>query len=189
MKCYNIITMSSGSTPIYDLPYPVLSDPVNVSGDIQSLAEQLELVLPTIGLPYHTVEITNNSGVTINKADPVYISGYNSTTGKSRVTKSQAGDISTFPILGLAQTSIGNNSDGVIVISGVFTGVNTSSYTAGDRLYVGSSGGLTSTQPITATTNSGVIGVVAKSDSVSGIIIVGATKGNGTWGSMKAGLS
>jgi len=35
----------------------------------------------------------------------------------------------------------------------------------------------------------GVIGVVAKSHATTGIIIVGATKGNGTWGSLKAGLS
>jgi hypothetical protein len=78
-----------------------------------------------------------------------------------------------------------NTSDGVVVLTGVFNGVDTSSYTAGDRLYVAAGGGLTTTQP---TTGGGVIGVVAKS-AASGTIIVGANKGNGTWGSMKAGLS
>lgn len=173
----------------YDLPFPINSDPVNVASDIQALAEAVDAVLPTIGLPYHTIEITNDSGASINKADPVYISGFNSTSGKPEVTKSQASDLSTFPILGLAQSAIGNGSDGVVVIAGVFTGVNTSSYTAGDRLYVGTSGGITNVQPITATTNSGVIGIVAKSNSTTGIIIVGQIKGNGTWGSMKAGLA
>lgn len=172
----------------YDLPYPVNSDIVNVAGDIQALAEAVDAVLPTIGLPYHTLEITNNSGVTINKADPVYISGFNNTTGKPNVTKSQASTLSTFPVIGLAQSSIGNGSDGVVVISGIFTGVDTSSYTAGNKLYVGSSGGITATQPITETTNSGVIGVVAKAN-VSGVILVGSFKGNGTWGSLKAGLT
>jgi hypothetical protein len=180
--------MASGETPVYDLPYPVLSDPVDVASDIQSLAERLESVLPTIGLPYHTIEVTNNSGVTINKTDPVYISGFDSVSGKPEITKSQASNLATFPILGLAQAAMANSSDGVVVVSGIFTGVNTVSYSVGSRLYVGSSGGLTSTQPITEITNSGVIGIVAKSNA-NGIIIVGAFKGNGTWGSLKAGLA
>ena len=180
--------MASGETTIYHIPYPVNSDPVDVAGDLQALAERIEVILPTIGLPYHTIEVTNDSGVTINKADPVYISSYNSTSGKPEVTKSQASDINTFPVIGLAQSAIGNGSDGVVVISGVFTGVNTSTYTAGDALYVGSSGGLTATQPITETTSSGVVGVVSKAD-VNGVILVGTFRGNGTWGSMKAGLA
>jgi len=135
--------MASGETVVYDLPYPTNSDPVDVAGDIQSLAERIEVILPTIGLPYHTIEVTNNSGVTINKTDPVYISGYDNTTNKPEITKSEANDLTTFPVIGLAQNSIGDGSDGVAVISGVFTGVNTASYSAGDILYVGSSGGLT----------------------------------------------
>ena len=180
--------MASGETAVYDLPYPTNSDPVDVAGDIESLAQRIEVILPTIGLPYHTIEVTNVSGVSITKGDPVYVSGFNSTSGKTEVTKSQANTIGTFPVIGLAQSTISNSTDGVIVISGVFTGVNTSSYSVGARLYVGSTGGLTSTQPITATTNSGVVGIVAKSNA-SGTILIGSFKGNGTWGSMKAGLA
>lgn len=183
MKWYNNKTMAE--TLIYDLPYPTLNDPVNVHGDIQSLAEQIEAVLPTIGLPYHTLEITNNSGSSIDKADPVYITGFDSITGKPEITKCDADDINTFPFVGLAKTAIANSTDGIIVLSGVFTGVDTSSFTAGDVLYIASGGGITKTQP---TSGSGAIGVVAKSN-VNGIIIVGQPKGNGTWGSLKAGLS
>lgn len=177
--------MASGETTIYDIPYPVNTDPVNVAGDIQSLAERIEVILPTIGLPFHTIEVTNNSGVSINKTDPVYISGFNETSGKPEITKSDADDINTFPVIGLAQTAIGDGSDGVAVISGVFTGVNTLGYSNGDTLYVDSGGGLTTTQP---SSGSGVVGVVA-SAGTNGIILVGAFKGNGTWGSMKAGLA
>jgi hypothetical protein len=153
------------------------------------LADRLEIVLPTItGLPYHTIEITNNSGVTINKGDPVYISGFNVTSGKPEVSKTQSSNIATFPIIGLSQSTIGNTSDGVVVISGVFSGINTVSYSVGDMLYVGASGGLTATQPISYTGNSGVVGVVAKSNT-EGIILVGCFRGNGTWGSLKAGLA
>ena len=172
----------------YDIPYPTPSSPVDVASDIQALAERIDVVLPTIGLPYHTIEVTNVSGTSITKGDPVYISGFNNTSGKPQVTKSQANSLSTFPVIGLAQATMSNSTDGVVVISGVFNGVNTSTFTIGSRLYVGATGGLTTTQPITATTNSGVIGIVAKSNA-SGTILVGAFKGNGTWGSMKAGLA
>ena len=175
-------------TPVYDIPYPTNSSPVDVAGDLQAIAERIEVILPTIGLPFHTFECTNDSGVSIAKGDPVYVSSFNSTSGKPEVTKSQASSIATFPVVGLAQSAIGNGSDGVIVISGVFTGIDTSSYTVGNLLYVGSSGGLTATQPISATTNSAVVGVVSKSN-VNGTILVGAFRGNGTWGSMKAGLA
>ena len=180
--------MATGETPLYDIPYPIPSDPVDVAGDIQSLAERLEVVLPTIGLPYHTLDVTNSSGVTINKGDPVYISGFNVTSGKPEVTKSQATNIATFPVIGLAEVAMGTATDGSIIISGIFTGINTSSYSIGSRLYVGGSGGLTTTQPITSTTSSGVVGIVSKVN-VNGIILVGSFKGNGTWGSMKAGLA
>lgn len=170
-------------TTNYDLPYPLSSDSVNVHGDIQDLAEAIDSILPTLGLPYHTLEVSNTSGVTIVKGDPVYIIGHGAT--KPRVAKSNASTSATFPVIGLAQANITNGSDGVVVLTGVFTGVNTSSFTSGNRLYVATGGGLTSTQP---TTGGGVIGVVAKA-ATSGTIIVGANKGNGTWGSMKAGLS
>jgi hypothetical protein len=177
--------MATGATPLYDFPFPVLTDPVNVHEDIQSLAEQIESVLPSIGLPTHTIEVTNNSGASITKGDPVFISGYSSVTSKPQITKSQANNIATFPVVGLAKTNIGNGTDGVVVLSGIFTDVNTSSFTAGAVLYIGSTGGLTSTIP---TSGSGAVGVVAKS-ATAGVILVGSVKGNGTWGSMKAGLA
>lgn len=184
-RCYNIITMATGSTPIYNLPYPTLSDPVNVSGDIQSLAEQIENVIPAISPEYQAIQISNNSGSNIQKGDPVYISGYDSIENKPEVSKSIASDISTFPVIGLAQSAIANGSSGVVITSGIFNDINTSSFSNGARLYVGTSGGLTSTQPASG---SGIVGVVSYS-SITGTIIVGAIKGNGTWGSLKAGLA
>ena len=175
--------MASGETATYDLPYPVASDPVNVHEDIQSLAEAIDTILPTLGLPYHTLEVSNTSGVTISKGDPVYIIGHGAT--KPRVAKSDANTSATFPVIGLAQANITNTSDGVVILTGVFTGINTSSYTAGNKLYVAAGGGLTNTKPASG---GGVIGVVAKS-ATSGTIVVGAAKGNGTWGALKDGLS
>jgi len=170
-------------TTIYDLPYPTNTDPVDVAGDIQSLAEAIDAVLPTIGLPFHTLEIRNVSGVSIAKGDPVYITGYST---KPTVAKSDIATIGTFPVVGLAQSAIGNNSDGIIVISGVFTDINTASYTAGDVLYVASGGGLTKVKPVS---NVVTVGVVAKSNSTTGIILVTSPRSRAaTWGALKEGL-
>ena len=170
-------------TITYDLPYPTSTDPVDVAGDIQSLAEAIDAVLPTIGAPYHTLEVRNVSGVSITKGDPVYISGYST---KPTIAKANASTIGTFPVVGLAQSNIGNSSDGVIVISGVFSNINTNSYTAGDVLYVASGGGLTTTKP---TSNVVTVGIVSKSDATSGIIIVTSPRSRAaTWGALKEGL-
>lgn len=177
--------MSSASTPIYSLPYPVNSDPVAVATDMQALAEQIENVLPSIGLPLHTLQISNNSGENIQKGDPLYISGYDSIESKPEVSRCDADNLNTFPVVGLAQSAIADGSSGVMVISGVFSGINTSAFTSSTILYTASGGGLTDIQPASG---SGAIGVVAHID-IDGIILVGPFRGNNTWGSMKAGLS
>jgi hypothetical protein len=178
-----ISTMATGATTNYDLPYPVLSDPVNVHEDIQSLAERLEDILSNVGVPFISLEVRNATGATIAKGTPVYISGYST---KPTVAKCDSDDLTTFPVAGITQAAISNAADGVIIVSGVFEGINTSSYTAGEILYVANGGGLTDTIP---TGGSGAVAVVAKSNASTGIIIVGQPKGNGTWGSMKAGLA
>ena len=169
-------------TAIYDLPYPTDASPVDVAGDLQALAERIEAVLPSLGLPYFTHEVRNNSGATIAKGDPVYVTGFST---KTTVAKSLGNTLATFPVIGLATTSIANGSDGVVIVSGVFSDVNTSSYTAGNILYVATAGGLTTTQP---TTGSGAVGVVLKANATTGVILVLGSKGNGTWGAVKAGL-
>lgn len=178
-----ISIMATGATTTYDLPYPVLSDPVNVHEDIQSLAERIESVILNIGLPFISLEVRNNSGVSIAKGTPVYISGY---LTKPTIAKSDSDDLTTFPVIGITQSAITNGSDGVIIVSGIFEGINTSSYTAGEILYVANGGGLTDTIP---TGGSGAVAVVAKSHATTGVLVVGQPKGNGTWGSMKAGLA
>ena len=172
--------MATGATSIYDLPFPTSTDPVNVHGDIQSLAEQIENVLSNIGTPFISQEVHNSSGSTISKGDPVYITGNNA--GKPTIEKSTSDILSTFPVAGIATTNIADGSDGVIIISGIFAGLDTSSYDAGDILYTASSGGLT-------TSGSGAIAIVVYSNASNGIILIGQPKGNGTWGSLKAGLS
>ena len=175
--------MATGATTTYDLPYPLLTDPVNVHEDIQSLAERIEDVISNVGLPFISLEVRNTTGSTIAKGTPVYISGYST---KPLIAKCDSDDLATFPMIGITQAAISTGTDGVIIVSGVFENIDTSLYTAGEILYVANGGGLTDTIP---TGGSGAVAVVAKSNASTGIIVVGQPKGNGTWGSMKAGLS
>jgi hypothetical protein len=131
-----------------------------------------------------TIEVTNVSGVSIAKGDPVYVSGFNNTSGKPQVTKLT--NTMNYPMLGLAKNIIGTTTDGVVIISGIFSNIATSSYSVGNILYTGASGGLTATQPATGGT---AVGVVAKSHATSGVIIVGKPTGNGSWAALKAGLA
>jgi hypothetical protein len=178
-----ISTMATGATTTYDLPYPVLTDPVNVHEDIQSLAERIEDVISNVGLPFISLEVRNTTGATIAKGTPVYISGYST---KPLIGKCDSDNLATFPMIGITQAAISTATDGVIIVSGVFENVDTSSYTAGNILYVANGGGLTNSIPAGG---SGAVAVVAKVNASTGIIVVGQPKGNGTWGSMKAGLA
>lgn len=178
-----ISIMATGSTTTYDFPYPVLTDPVNVHEDIQSLAERIEEVIANVGLPFISLEVRNTTGSTIAIGTPVYISGY---ATKPLIAKCDSDDLTTFPMVGITQSAIATANDGVVIVSGVFEDINTSSYTAGNILYVANGGGLTNSIPAGG---SGAVAVVAKSNASTGVIIVGSVGGNGTWGALKNGLA
>lgn len=168
--------MATGESASYELPFPLAGDEVKVHTDIKQLVDRLESVLPSAS--YSQILALNNSGSSITAGDPVYITGYTTHTTVARATSS-----TTNPILGLAKSSIANGSTGIVVVSGVVEDINTSGYTAGDILFVGSGGGLTTTQPSTGA----AVGVVAHAAEHGSIII--DAKGNGTWGALKAGLA
>jgi hypothetical protein len=171
--------MATGNSEVYSIPYPLSSDSVNVHGDVQSLVERLEVILPPLGVSYFQIQVLNNSGSTLDAGTPVYATGY---TTKTTISKSLPSTSS--PILGLTKTSIANNAEGIVVVAGVMENINTSGFSNGDVLYVGTSGGLTNVRPATG---SGAVGIVAHA-AAEGIIIVEA-KGNGTWGALKSGLA
>jgi hypothetical protein len=167
--------MASGESSNYDLPFPLSEDPVNVHGDIKQLVEKLEAVLPLAS--YSQIRVLNSSATQIDAGDPVYVTGYSTATTVARATAS-----TTSPILGLAKTNIAPGVNGIVVVSGILEDINTSGFVAGDILYAGPSGGLTTLQDV-----GGAVGIVAHA-APSGLIIVEA-KGNGTWGALKAGLA
>ncbi len=85
---------------------------------------------------------------------------------------------STMPAIGVLKAALADDAEGTAIALGRVSGLNTSSYTAGDSLYVNASGGFTTTKP-TGTALIQKIGIVVKSHASSGTIeVFGANRTN-----------
>ena len=175
----------AGQSSNFSLPYPTADDAVNVHGDIKKLVDQLNIILPPLGISAFQLEATNVTDITIPAGYPVYITGYSNLSSKPTIEPSLP--TTTKPVLGITKESIAKDHSGVVVVAGVLENVDTHSFQDGDVLYVKTGGGLTNVRP---TSGAAAVGVVAHAAYAvdNGIIIVEA-KGNGTWGALKNGLS
>ena len=177
--------VSSSNYPT--MKYPIASDPVNVHGDFKVLVDALNNILPPLGMTGVSSAVRNISGVSILVGTPVFING--SVSGFPTVAKydpSSVGHNPDAPILGLVQSTIANNENGVIVISGVLQ-MNTSSLgVSGTKVYVDQVGNLVGNRP--ANNQPARYVAVVAVQGATGLLIV-QTKGNGTWGALKDGLS
>lgn len=165
------------------IPYPTSDDPVNVHQDMQAMASKINDLFTELQVAHLPLSVRNQSGETIATGDPVYISGFLS--GRPTVARSHADNLNKFPVAGLAKAEMASGTEGVIVLVGSLDSIDTSDYEAGDKLYVGQSGGLTDS----TTGPSSVVAIVLYSHSTNGIILVGAIQGgNATWGALESGL-
>ncbi len=179
-------------TDTYGLKFPEATDSVNVHTDIKKLADSVETALHALDASNVRIKVINKTTEDISGGTPVYASTYldgsdllGQDNGRTVIKPFTSNLSDNYPLLGLTKGNIeANGGTGEVVTSGVLTypGLNTSSYVAGDVLYVNESGSLTTT------VTGGAIGVVALSDSSQGVIVIQA-KGNGTWGALKAGLA
>jgi hypothetical protein len=170
--------VSSSNYPA--MQYPIASDPVNVHGDFKVLVDALNNILPPLGMTSVSSPVRNNTSSALPAGTPVYISGNISHSGQMKTTVERYNPSASnynpdAPILGLIQTGISAMSDGVAVVSGILQ-MNTSGVGDGELV-----GGRPSTGPAR------YVAVVAV-QGAQGLIVV-QTKGNGTWGALKDGLS
>jgi hypothetical protein len=170
--------MASGESLNLELPYPLESDPVNVHGDIKTLVDKLDIVLPSAS--YVEIPVINKSGSTLPAGTPVFVTGHDGTNIEVDIFTPEV----TNPILGLSKASMLNNAVGICVTTGILSGINTSGFSEGAVLYVGQNGGLTATIP---TGGSPAVAINVVPDAANGIVIIGA-KGSPTWASLKSGL-
>ena len=124
-----------------------------------------------------TLEVRNTTGSTISKGAAVYISGHSGT--KILIDLADSDASGKYPAIGLAAGAISNNSDGEVTVYGELAGIDTSSYSVGDVLYLSSTAGaLTSTRPTSSADAVQNIGKVARSDSNGIIIVSGSGRAN-----------
>jgi hypothetical protein len=90
--------------------------------------------------------VRNESGSAIPRGTPVYITGYASS--RPTVAPADASNPAKMPAIGLAYEQIPNGSNGSVVAMGIAKQINTSTYTVGQTIYVGTTpGSLTTTPP------------------------------------------
>ncbi|HKL12879.1 MAG TPA: hypothetical protein VJ907_04660, partial [Halanaerobiales bacterium] len=119
-----------------------------------------------------TIKAKNVQGTTINKGDAVYISG--SSGNNPEVQYAQADSLSTSRLIGIVvDDSIANNGVGKVALAGRVIGFDTSSFTAGDTLWLSpdTAGGITNTEP-TSPDFKFRVGTVINSNATDGSMIV-----------------
>jgi hypothetical protein len=180
-------TQNTTNDGILNLPFPLATDPVDVHGDLAALVDRLKIVLPPLGFSQFQIPVRNISGQNLLAGTPVISNGSVLVNNSPRVTIEKALPSSENPILGLIQTDLNNNEDGVAIVAGVMDGIDLSSGTFinGEPVYIGSDGWITGTRPVSG--NATAVGVVVHA-ALDGMLVVQA-KGNGTWGALKDGLS
>ena len=96
----------------------------------------------------------NTSGVAISKGDPVYITGTVGTSFRIQIAAADASNSAKMPAVGLAETDLGINAEGFVIVSGVLKNLTTDPLStsdgtpsSNDTVYVKAGGGLTKTKP------------------------------------------
>lgn len=105
---------------------------------------------------------------TLAKGTPVYIIGYN-VGGWYEVEAADADDLAALPVAGVTNEAITNSATGVVVEVGEITGLDTSSYSAGDVLFVSTTAGQLTTSPVGQIARAAL---VLRSNASQGVIIV-----------------
>jgi len=122
-----------------------------------------------------TFTAKNDTGSSIAKGKAVYISG--ASGSDTTIALAANTSASTMPAFGITKEAIANNSTGAVVLTGTLSGINTSSFSEGDELYVSTSGDLTATKP-TGTTLIQKIAKVAKAAASGSVVVTGAGRSN-----------
>lgn len=91
------------------------------------------------------LNVYNDTGSTLSKGKAVYITGYDSATGLPEVSLASNAAVASAEAVGLIYADIASATSGRALVSGWFEEVDTSSFSIGDRLYLSTSGNLTTT--------------------------------------------
>ena len=127
------------------------------------------------------IEVEVVAGENLSKGEVVYVSGSSGNT--PQVSKAQANSGGTkMPAIGIAKQTINSGNRGYVVVQGLLTGINTSTFSEGDVLYVSSTvaGSFTSTAPSGEENKIQNVGKVINSANGGSILVTGAGRFNAT---------
>ena len=115
----------------------------------------------------------NETGGSLTKGQAVYISGLSGST--PLISLAQSNSASTMQAFGLLAANVSNNADVKVISFGNLTDIDTSSFSAGDTVFISSTvaGGLVSSAPTGTANLIQNIGKVVRSHASAGIIKVG----------------
>ena len=175
----SVLAGAGASTTYVD--YTPQTAPTYTQGRVwyDSTYEALSYYNAITGNPVHTgleiqLKVYNNTGSTIAKGAAVYLSGGASGT-TPYVSLAIGTSAAASNVLGLASAAITTGTAGYVTTIGLFDGFNTSTFTAGDTLYLSASsaGALTTTAP-TAPNYAVRVGFVAYANA-SGRVYIAKT--------------
>jgi hypothetical protein len=122
--------------------------------------------------------VKNSTGSTLAKGRAVYVSGANGTNMLVSYA-SNDGELTASKTLGVLTQELVNNAIGFVVTEGLIAGLNTSTATAGDPVWMGTSGQLlfgVANKPV-APNHMVSIGVVTRVNAINGEIFVNVQNG------------
>jgi len=131
------------------------------------------------------IRCLNSSGVTIFKGAVVYTTGFDTASNLPTVALASAASGTTLAAFGLAEHQILNGAFGTIIIDGHFSGLNTSSFTINDIVFLSDTPGQISvTQGTTPSIVGRAIGIGTTDGTIAfrGIIPLGQGVGGGAPG-------
>jgi hypothetical protein len=148
---------------------------VYYNSDDHALSLKTDIVSSTQSLGQEFwIRVINNSGSTIPNGTPVYFNGYDSTAQRPEIDIARADDPDKIDVLGFTTNSMDDGEEGWVTHIGVLNDLDTSGMTGGQTVYLGQTGGFTTTMPSVHAVVLGQVGIV--SDTIGQIITYVARK-------------
>lgn len=169
----NVNAIHFGLTPTHTH----IEGSIHWDGDDKTLNVDTEVNGTAIQVGQETVlRATNKTGSQINNGQVVYVNGAQGQRPTVALADADAAATSDSTI-GVATSDIANNGTGYVTVFGLVRGLDTSSFTAGDTLWVSSTAGaLTNTEPATPA-HAARVGTVLYSHATEGKILVSVDTG------------